>query len=144
MEAVPTAGNGVKFAINYQNSGRQPATSFLTNAKPFVITSQEDKNGAIMAETVKNINACLALSPITGAQVVYPSTGFSGNQLTVSFDKNLIDADVVSGEKIIGVNGCFVYETFSTPHHSTFCFFYKTGVTNMPNMNFCPTGAYAD
>jgi hypothetical protein len=144
MQAVPTAGNGVNFIINYQNSGRQPATSFRSEARPFVFTAGEDKNGAIISETIKAINACLALKPTLGAQVVYPSTGFSSNQLTVSFDKDLIDQDVVSGAKIIGVTGCFVYETFGTPHHSTFCFFYKTGITKVPNMNFCSSGGYAD
>jgi hypothetical protein len=144
MVAVPTAGSSVSFVVNYQNSGRQPATSFLSNAQPFVVTVEQDKNGAITSENVKNINSCLGRSAVTGAQVVYPSTGFSSNQLTVPFDKNLIDDDVVKGNKIIGVTGCFVYETFNTTHHSTFCFFYKTGVTVVPNMNFCSSGAYAD
>jgi hypothetical protein len=144
MDAVPVAGSEASFVINCQNSGRQPAISFQSNAQPFVLTLEEDKNGGFISETIKNTNDCLARGPVSGAQVVYPSTGFSGNQLTVKFDKDLIDGNVAIGAKIIGVTGCFVYETFGTPHHSTFCFFYRNGVTKVPNMNFCSSGAYAD
>jgi hypothetical protein len=144
LDAVPVAGNPVTFNIAYQNTGRQPARSFQSNADAFVVTLDEDLNGVTAAKLAKNMTDCLNKKPVVGAQVVYPSTGFASNQLSVTLDKGLIDDKVVSGDKILAVSGCFVYETFDSPHHSTFCFFYRSGMTKAQNLSFCPTGAYAD
>lgn len=141
---TPVAGNPVNFVITYQNSGREPAINFTSTADPFIVTTEDNQDGVITGRLVKDVNDCLAKKPIIGTQVVYPSTGFASNQLTVTFDKSKIDDKVISGEKTLVVSGCFVYETFGSSHHSTFCFYYHSGVTKGPNLAFCPSGAFAD
>ena len=144
VDNTPSLGNPVNFAITYQNSGRTPATNMAYTADPFVVTVEEDKAGVTNAKLFNNLNKCLAGAISTGSQVVYPSTGFASNQLTLTLDKSLVDDKVVGGDKLIGVIGCMTYETFKTPHHSTFCFFYRAGKTKVPNLNYCPGGGYAD
>jgi hypothetical protein len=122
IEAAPVAGNPVTLLIAYQNTGRQPATGFVSSFDQFVITLDEDKMGVTAAKLTKNLVECKAKQPTPGVQVVYPSIGFASTNSGINIDKSLIDDKVVSGDKIIGVTGCFAYETFGTPitAHSAF------------------------
>lgn len=145
IEGTITAGTNLNITINYQNTGREPATAFIESAQAFVLTVAEDRSGISRDKINANLAACLAMRPIPGAQVVYPTTGFSNNQLHVSVDKSLIDDGVIKGDKIVLLVGCFTYQTVSTPHHSAFCFFYKAGNGAGPqSLGFCPGGSYAD
>jgi hypothetical protein len=87
---------------------------------------------------------CLATNTVPSGQVVYPSTGFSQYTLGAKSDKTLVDDLIVSGEKVVVMQGCFLYATGQTVHHSFFCFFYKNKFTRISNLNICPSGHYAD
>jgi hypothetical protein len=142
IEGTPAIGNSVDFVITYQNSGRQPATGFVPAGDVFTLTT--DDAGRSVSKISENVEKCRAQPPIAGAEVVYPSTGFSGNQYRTTVDKSLIDDEVVKGDKLIVMTGCFAYITFDTAHHSAYCFYFRNGTTKPPNLSFCVNGSYAD
>jgi hypothetical protein len=142
VDGAITTGNPAIFVINYQNSGRQPATGFVSYIAPFIITA--DEANSPISKIPENVANCRRMEPIEGAQVVYPSTGFGGNQYHTTIDKSLVDDQVIKGDKLIVIVGCFSYITFDLPHHSASCFFYKGGTTKGPELNFCAHGSYAD
>ena len=59
-------------------------------------------------------------------------------------DKTKIDDGVIGGATAIVLIGCFVYQTFALPHHSSFCFYYKKDISVFPNLNFCNSGNEAN
>lgn len=40
--------------------------------------------------------------------------------------------------------GCFAYDTMTTLHHSSFCYYYKAGFSNPRALTKCFAGQYAD
>ncbi len=97
-----------------------------------------------MQRTNQFLDACRYKNEWAGGSVVYPSTGFSSYNLGISAKTDFVDGDVVNGDKIVYVQGCFLYRTFETPHHSYFCYFYKHGITKIQNLSICDNGHYAD
>jgi hypothetical protein len=134
----------VKIVVNYQNSGREPGIGFNYTIEPKIIGADDPSAGQWIE---KNSSDCKNRAPTPGSQVVNPSNGGitgGGYQMRGTLGKSLIDKDVISGNKVIYVVGCFAYQTFAVSHHSSFCFFYKAGVSSLPNMNFCAFGNDAD
>jgi len=74
-----------------------------------------------------------------------PSTGFgSGFDFSVDFPKEEIDEQVISGEKLLIVQGCLVYESLGATRHSAFCYFFKDNSTALEHLNICSAGSNAD
>jgi hypothetical protein len=142
IEQAPAIGVDVRLHILYQNTGREPARGFVPTTDPFIATAND--MGSATVRIFKNLSDCRNKQPQEGLEVVYPSTGFGGNQLNPVVDKSLVDDSVVKGDSVIFVPGCFVYETFGKAHHSAFCFYFKAGATVPPNLNFCIGGSDAD
>jgi hypothetical protein len=144
INPTPVAGTPVTISIGFQNSGRVPATDLGVFIDDFFVTADEDKNGVSRARLDKNVGDCKARVPVNGAQVVYPSAGGVGQEMSSELDKSMVDEQFVSGGKILFVSGCFVYTTFNAPHHSAFCFYYRAGQTKPPSLSLCIDGGYAD
>jgi hypothetical protein len=141
FSAEPKTEEPIEVAIQYQNSGREPALNFSYNIDMFgVIENNPDFGNRVTPFMTK----CLATSAVAPGQVVYPSTGFSQYTLGAKSDKTLVDDLIVSGEKVIVIQGCFLYATGQTVHHSFFCFFFKNKLTRIANLNICQSGHYAD
>jgi hypothetical protein len=96
-----------------------------------------------LAETTKFIEQCKVMWHPSQAQVIYPTTNSKYN-LGARIDAPEIDDEVVSGEGVIVISGCFSYETIQTIHRSWYCYYYKSGVTKPQNWNICTTGNGAD
>lgn len=144
LESKPTVGQKNKIIIEYHNTGKEPALGFRFDATPSVATVEEDGNGEVTKRTMAFMDRCTKLVPMTGSGVTYPSSGFSANNLTVPIEGTLIDDDVASGKKFIIVNGCFVYQTGNVARYSTFCYFYKDGLTEIGHLAMCFTGNFAN
>jgi hypothetical protein len=144
MDGVPAKGTDIKLHINYQNTGREPGRGFVPKVDPFIATAAELTNGTAAFRIAGNLDTCRLSKPVTGTQVVYPTSGFSSNSQNVTIDKSGIDDQLISGASMIFVVGCFSYETFGQPHYSAFCFYYKNGFTPLPNLNFCAGGSDAN
>ena len=146
--AEPTVGKPVEIAIDYQNSGHEPAVGFVYFTEPFLISQAEGNNGVAIAKIQNYMQSCQATKEWQGGSVIYPtvSSGFGGGgySLTLKSKDDLIDDDVVKGDNVVIVQGCFLYRTFATARHSYFCYFYKQGMTKIQSLNICPSGHYAD
>ncbi len=144
LESKPVAAKKNKAIVEYQNTGKEPAVGFVYTAFPFVVTAAEDTSGASAKTMLENMQKCINTQPAMLAGVVFPTSGFNAGNLTTSIDETLIDQDVVDGNKIIVMQGCFAYQTGNITHHSAFCFFYKADQTDIAHLNICRSGNYAD
>jgi hypothetical protein len=144
LESKPAAGQKNKFVIEYQNTGREPGLGFVFNAVPGVETLVEDSDGTFIRRMLEYLQNCAKTQAIITAGVVYPTTGLGAAALNVPIDEKLIDADVVSGNKVLIINGCLTYQSGNIVRHSAFCYFYKSDVTDIAHLNICAAGNYAD
>jgi hypothetical protein len=145
IAAVPVADKDLPIVLEYGNTGREPAVETVYDVDAFTATEDEDNGGKTAQRINAFIKTCIAMWKPDEASVVYPSAGLSANYvLTKTLDKSFIDDDVVSGNKIIILSGCFVCKTSQSIHRSWFCYFYKANKTEIANWNICKTGNNAD
>lgn len=144
--AEPTIGKAIDVTIQYQNTGREPALAFRYFADLFSATAAQQTDGTVEKALSQYLNACKANKEWAGGSVIYPITGgFGGGYtLNVKTKDDFVDEAMTKGDTLAILRGCFLYQTFNTPHHSYFCFFYKQGQTKIQNLNICSTGHYAD
>lgn len=144
LESKPVAGQKNKFVVEYQNTGKEPALSFVFDARSVAATAREEQDGTLNNKMTEYLSKCLG-TPARGlAGVVFPTSGFSAAQLAVDVDEKLIDDDVASGKKTLLIQGCFAYQTGNITRHSAFCFFYGADRTDIAHLNVCLSGNYAD
>ena len=146
LETKPIAGQKNRVIAEYQNTGREPALDFVFDANPFVITLADDTNGIGAAKMLDYMQKCIKMPTRMLSGVVYPTTGGfgGGGNLGVTIDEKLIDEDVVSGKKLLIVQGCLAYQTGGIIRHSAFCFFYRAEQTDIAHLNICASGNIAD
>lgn len=141
---APVLDQDLKIIVEYGNTGREPAVETVYDTDIFTAGDSDAQ------EALNRINGFIADCKIMWkpdrASVVYPSVGLSAANytLTATMEKSKIDADVISGEKIIFLSGCFSYKTTESIHRSWFCYFFKAGKTDLNNWNICATGNGAD
>jgi hypothetical protein len=144
LETKPIAGQKNKFTVEYQNTGREPALSFVFDATPLIFSSADEANGALGSKMLNYVQKCIAMPVRVLAGVVFPTSGFTVSQLTIPIDETLIDEGVATGTKAILVQGCFAYQTGNAIRHSAFCYFYKADKSDIAHLNVCLSGNYAD
>jgi hypothetical protein len=145
IETAPKVGVALEGIVKYQNSGKTPATGFEINSLDlFTFTKGEDQSGAITARISADTSTCMGYLANQDAGVVYPTTGFSSYNLGFTFDAGKIDQGVVSGEKSLAIDGCFIYVTDGQTHHSSWCYIFQNGRTKLDHLNICRVGNYAD
>jgi hypothetical protein len=144
LEAKPVVGQKNKYLVEYQNTGREPALSFVFHTAPLVASLSEDADGKLTGRMTDYLQKCVNTLPRALAGVVFPTSGFSVSQLSSEVDEKLIDEGVVVGEKILVIQGCFVYQTGNITRHSAFCYFYRANQTDIAHLNVCLSGNYAD
>ncbi len=141
-DADPISGKPYDVIIDYQNTGREPATE---NSSDLLAFSEAPENDATIAQRVNDFtHACIDRWQPGGGSVVFPTTNANGYKVTKTIDASVIDNDVTNGKTLIVVAGCFVYKTFGAYHRSSFCYFFKKGQTKPANWNICQAGNYAD
>jgi len=142
----PSIEKDWKVEIDYQNTGREPARKFSTFFDPFIEVS-DMKDPAVMLRITQDVTACKIRAPAEPAEIVYPISlglgGSSGYSATISFKKAALDQALLMGERAAYVFGCFTYVTRDAIKHSSFCFFFKEGLTQPNALNICE-GADAD
>ena len=144
LENKPVAGQKNKFVVEYQNTGKEPALSFVFDATALVATAAEEQDGTLNRKMTEYLSRCLS-TPARGlAGVVFPTSGFGVSQLSADVDEKLIDDDVAAGKKPLLIQGCFAYQTGNITRHSAFCFFYRADRTDTAHLNVCLSGNYAD
>jgi hypothetical protein len=141
-------GKPVDINIEYQNSGREPASGLNWLIEPILAEPGDDTSGAVGIKIQNYLKACREKTDWQGGGVVYPTTasGFGGGGYTLNIKSkdDFVDDAVAKGEKLVIVQGCFVYRTADIPRHSYFCYFYRQGFSKIQNLHICASGHYAD
>ncbi len=144
IDGAVEVGKPLSVNIQYTNSGRAPATDFTYLVDGFATTANDDATGKAAARVYQYLNSCQTnVAPMIG-QVVFPSTGFSVYTLNTQIAADAIDQDVVDGNKMVIVQGCFLYKSFDAFRHSYFCYYYVGKKTKPANLNICRVGHFAD
>jgi carboxylesterase type B len=144
-DGPPVLDQPLEAILEYQNTGREPATETIRDIDVFTVTKEEDEAGVTSKRIDDFISKCKIIWRPQQASVVYPTTGFAaGYNFTNTIPGALIDEDVVAGTKSIVAAGCFVYKTFGQIHRSWFCYFFRNGKTKPSTWNICETGNNAD
>ena len=140
---VPEVSKPLKVVVTYANTGRSPATEFISSFKDasYSESSSDEIAGANIAVD-GFISDCRHIQTNIGS-VVYPTSGFSSYSLSHTMDQKTVD-EAAPDKRVVVVVGCFVYRSFDMVRHSTFCYFFKSGLTSPQHWNICPGGAYAD
>lgn len=138
--ADPVAGQPYDVTIEYQNTGREPATENIFDLLSFATDLNSEATEKINDFTKDCINRWRP----GGGSVVYPTTGSGAYNLTKTVDASIIDDDVVQGKKTVVIGGCFVYKTFDAYHRSSFCSYFTKGKTKPAHWNICQNGNYAN
>jgi hypothetical protein len=145
LESKPVAGQKNKFVVEYQNTGREPALSFVFDATAFLSTDAEETDGTTGRKMSDYLLKCINTPARALAGVVFPTAGFAVSQLSIEINEKFIDDDVATGiDKSIIVQGCFAYQTGNAIHHSAFCYFYRANRSDTAHLNVCLSGNYAD
>jgi len=147
LSAEPAIGKPIEATIVYQNSGREPAASFLYVVDPFSIRKSQDATGVLAARIQNYMKACQETKEQkVGGSIIYPgSSAFdSSYQINVKTSDRFVDESIIKGEKVVIIQGCFLYRTFDTLRHSYFCYFYQQGFTKIQNLNICISGHHSD
>jgi hypothetical protein len=88
------------------------------------------------------LQICIQRQEWQGGGIVYPSA--TGYRLTVETGVEFADETLANGDKLILLQGCFLYKSLNISRHSYFCYFYKKGSTELQNLSICENGHYAD
>jgi hypothetical protein len=137
----------LKIAINYVNTGREPAITFLSTADAFLSAADDETSGITLAKVNADFKGCRDASVTNGGTVVFPSTGGispSGQTLTITKSADFVTQAVIDGDTIIVADGCFLYKSIAIVRHSYFCYFYKSKQTDISSLNICRNGNGAD
>ena len=145
LSAEPIAGEPLKIIIEYQNTGQEPARNFTFSIDTFTAPQDESNADGVKRHTMRFWEHCRSKSYTNSGQVIYPNSGLARMYtLTTQLDRHEVTEAVVAGERVVFVQGCFVYQTAQTVHLSSFCYYYQAGVTKIASLNFCLFGQYTD
>jgi hypothetical protein len=142
---LPQEGNPATIVVQYRNTGREPAFDVVANSSVWIITLAAYQEGAGRAQIEQSVEQCRQTQPAVGAQVVFPSTGFSCYTGSSLIEGHFIDWDVLYGTRLISIMGCYVYNTLGITHRTSYCFWFQNGtLATAQSWGFCSTGNYAD
>lgn len=137
-------GKPIELAIEYANSGKEPALDFVYSVDGFPSSNAEEKRGTSFARVSIALYNCRVAESLSAGQVVFPSTGFSAYNLTSTISNQTFDQETIDVEKTLIVQGCFLYRSFKVIRHSYFCYYYRAKFSKPDNLNICTAGHYAD
>jgi hypothetical protein len=144
LDSPLALGEKLKFSIQYNNPGRSPAFDVhpVYTITPIGVERFDDNTFNPLIESTEN---CIPLQPAVGADVVYPE---QPNGYTLQFrlnDPKWVTEDMVKGNVAIVIRMCFAYRTMGEIHHTSFCYFYRAGITeDFRKLNICTAGNHAD
>jgi hypothetical protein len=74
---LPPAGNPGTVEVKIHNTGREPANDVFSELSPYSVTLAENQQGVSATHVAEYVEKCRQRQPIIGAQVVFPTAGFS-------------------------------------------------------------------
>lgn len=146
LSKKPAIGKPLRFFLEYQNTGRQPAQDVFYEPDSYAYS--KEMAVVIAARTERNVEECKSRHPNRGQLTIFPGKQtFTPYQIKKS--SNLITRAVTSGSDLVLISGCFVYRTLDEVHRTAFCFQHDASNPQeddegKPVMSFCLSGNYAD
>jgi|GEM_PF-3526849 hypothetical protein len=135
------------FDVQYRNVGRSPALDVhpTYSLQQVPVSKFDDNTFNDFIETDEASTQCGALGTAPGADVVYPDQPDGYKFIFTNHLTGWINDGVVAGSTAVVLQMCFAYKTMDEIHHTSFCYFYRIGVSP-PNkqMNICTAGNHAD
>lgn len=132
------------FVVEYRNTGKSPAFDVhpIFKLEQVPVSKFDDNTFNAFIET-SDICKNLKLAP--GADVVYPDMPDSYKFIFTTHVPEWVGDDVVDGRNAVVLRMCFAYRTMQQMHLTSFCYFYRAGISP-PNkqMNICTAGNHAD
>jgi hypothetical protein len=115
------------FRVIYQNTGREPAldvtTKEIVGAIPIQPAFHDWKHLGI-----PDNNTCDGLAPVRGNTTIYPSIYDTTNVRPYNGiptgDPEKTIKEIIDGNLVLWINGCFAYATIESTHYSAFCFMF--------------------
>jgi hypothetical protein len=141
-----TKGQNINVDVQYTNTGREPATSFVTTVFHSIAAPEEISLGGAVANKIGYVlQRCIASGSTSATRVIYPTASGVGPNI----DRDRIPGaeisdDLVAGKKLRAVYGCFTYRSFGEVRHSAFCFYFMALKIEQEHFAYCEQGNYAD
>jgi hypothetical protein len=140
----PAAGQELRFYLEYQNTGRQPAQDVFVEMDSYRYNRQ--MTGDIAERSKRYLARCKSSNPSGDRLTIFPGKGtFEAYRVGEQF----VTSEVINGSDVILIDGCMVYRTLNEIHRTAFCFQYdvqnaRDDEDGKPVMNLCNHGHYAD
>ncbi len=138
----PDSTDPIKFEIQYVNVGKQPAFAVRPTYTIKPVDKSEFDDGTFNS-LIEADHPCKGKTVANGADVIYPTTP-DGYTLQFGMPAWWHDDSLNTGARAMVIEMCFTYETMQEIHHTSFCYFYRKGVTKDRQMNICTAGNHAD
>ena len=147
-----SVGSPITARIDYVNSGHEPAKEMQTPGNIAVYTQAEWDNGFASQQIDQLKTECLSLGRSRIIGVSFPTAAENSYSYDIDSARVVQDGgqplsitnDILSGNHIITVEGCFVYETDGKVRHTSFCYA-RPNIKNQPGqMTYCHGGNDAD
>jgi hypothetical protein len=134
----------LSFEVQYRNTGRSPALDVHPIWKLQKVSGSKFDDNTFNA-FIESGDNCGSLTLVPGADVVYSDLP---DPYKFIFDTHIpewVDDDILAGRAAIVLQMCFAYRTMGQVHHTSFCYFYRVGVSPAnKQMNICTAGNHAD
>jgi hypothetical protein len=137
----------MSWGVQYSNTGKSPALDVhpIWSLQQVPVSKFEDNTFNAFIEADKASDACTHLGTAPGADVVYPDQPNGYKLIFTNHQPEWVNSDVLSGNTAVVLQMCFAYKTMGEVHHTSFCYFYRAGVSPTNNqMNICTAGNHAD
>ncbi len=137
------ANTDLALLVEYRNSGHEPATDLAVIQTPIVIETDKRADPATLSRLEQFAQRCMAENYV-GAGIAFPSGDGQTYQAEAAIKASDIDDALVDGRKLVIVQGCIVYMTSGSIHHSSSCLYFQAGRTSPDHFSTCAKGAAAD
>ena len=141
----------IRFLVALVNTGREASNTFMYGRPElFSLAQWNDGTAAINIEDFKKLCLEKVPSDADNAQTTFPTTGqaiylwhvkSNGGELASRF---VVTDRLMAGEEIAVLEGCFIYETISEIHRTSFCYYFQQKETPTTNLNYCTVGQFAN
>jgi len=143
----PAIDKPIHARVTYNNTGRQPAPTYL-RFSPVVFPIDEWNNGKAFSALNDVRDKCFSVEDVTGPPNItaFPTAAGGGYTYDATFtDANgnsmvKVDQDVVSGHKVVALIGCMVYRSYDVVRHTSYCGFDLVGKNVSTNLGYCVAG----
>jgi len=121
-------GDKTAYVIAYLDSGKSAAFNMMEFHDHFWINMKGFSGPIIPSNRFQANDSCAKVTKENSAGVIWPMIPGTTNPMTIGpLEKDTFraDADFINRNNLLGIHGCFFYQTFGKNHRSAYCFFLR-------------------